>query len=125
MKITPVSADLLIKLALGAAVIGAAVYAVRRASSAAGGLLTDAGQAVSAAVGIAVETADNTVSMPVYAIGDAVGLPRTEVNECQACIDDYRAAAWYEQIYKSFAVSAKCSAGDYARFITTSKGPLE
>lgn len=35
MRVAPVSADLLVKLALGAAVIGAAVWAVNRAASAA------------------------------------------------------------------------------------------
>jgi hypothetical protein len=34
MKVSPVSADLLIKLTLGAAVIGAAVYAVKRVADA-------------------------------------------------------------------------------------------
>lgn len=41
MKIAPVSADLLIKLALIAAVVGGGVYLVRRASSAIGGALPD------------------------------------------------------------------------------------
>ena len=38
MKIAPVSADLLIKLAITAAVVGLGIYAVRRASAAAGSL---------------------------------------------------------------------------------------
>lgn len=39
MKIAPVSADLLIKLAIGAVLIGAGVYALRKVSAAAGGLV--------------------------------------------------------------------------------------
>jgi hypothetical protein len=38
LKIAPVSADLLIKLAIAAAVVGLGIYAVRRASAAAGSI---------------------------------------------------------------------------------------
>lgn len=125
MKVAPVSADLLIKLALGAAVVGFAVYGLRRVSGAAGEVFSEAGAAISDAVTFVGETADNVVSTPVYAIGDAVGLPRTAKNECQECINEYRAAPWWKQAYLSFNVSAKCSTADYLRFVSTQRGPLE
>jgi hypothetical protein len=59
MKVSPVSADLLIKLAIGAAVVGLGIYALRRASDAAGDLfkgLTDAVDNVKATVGGAIDT---------------------------------------------------------------------
>ncbi len=43
MKVAPVSADLLIKLALAAAVIGVGVWAVRRTTSAISGAIPDVG----------------------------------------------------------------------------------
>jgi hypothetical protein len=49
MKVAPVSADLLIKLALVAAVVGGAVYLARRATAALGGVLPDVGAWVDSA----------------------------------------------------------------------------
>lgn len=43
MRVAPVSADLLIKLALAAAVVGGAVYLANRARNAIGGVLPDVG----------------------------------------------------------------------------------
>lgn len=72
MKIAPVSADLLIKLALGAAAIGAAWWIVRRASSAASGALDAVGSAAQT-VGTAINPAssDNLIYRGVNAIGGA------------------------------------------------------
>jgi hypothetical protein len=46
MKVTPVSADLLVKVALGGAVIFAAYYFAKKATGAAGEALGAAGQAI-------------------------------------------------------------------------------
>lgn len=47
MKVAPVSADLLIKLGMGAAIIGAAYYLIKRAGGAAGEAASNAAWAVS------------------------------------------------------------------------------
>lgn len=63
MKVAPVSADLLIKLALVALVVGGGVYLVRRASGAIGDALPDVGgwiDAVSDSVSNATDSAVDT-----------------------------------------------------------------
>ncbi|MCM3565921.1 hypothetical protein [Hydrogenophaga intermedia] len=61
MKVAPVSADLLIKLAIGVAVIGVGVWAVRRTSQAISGAIPD------------LPDVGGWVSSAAGAVGDAVG----------------------------------------------------
>lgn len=77
MKVSPVSADLLVKLALIAAAIGLAVYVVRRSTSAvsdAVGTVFDAaaGVADSIIVGVNPTNPDNWVNQGVTSIGGAI-----------------------------------------------------
>lgn len=77
MKVAPVSADLLIKLALGAAVVGAVYLVWRKASTAAGDLFdsvaTTAGEVADQVI-VAVNPADsgNLINRGVTAVGSAV-----------------------------------------------------
>jgi hypothetical protein len=62
MKVAPVSADLLVKIALGALVAGALLYAVRRASAGAGDLAAKAWDtATGAAWAVAPWNQDNVI----------------------------------------------------------------
>lgn len=77
MKVAPVSADLLIKLALGAAVVGAVYLVWRKASTAAGDVWDSAVDAVGTVadeVIVAVNPADsgNLVNRAVTAVGGSV-----------------------------------------------------
>ena len=70
MKVAPVSADLLIKLALGALVVGAAVYAVRKLQGAAGSLVDgvwDSASGAFTAAGEFVSTRLNPLSTQNFA----------------------------------------------------------
>jgi len=78
-----------------------------------------------AIVGGAVDLVDGALGEGVNTVGEAVGIPRTNVNECQRRIEEFRRAPWYEKTYLSFGVSAYCPAGDYLRFAATGKGPLD
>jgi hypothetical protein len=67
MKVAPVSADLLIELALGAAALGGLAYVAWRIKAAA----DDAGSAVSDAVDQAAEVAKHTATVVVEAVNPA------------------------------------------------------
>lgn len=73
MKTTPVSADLLIKLALGAAVIGVLYYAAKRATdgaAAVGGWVADAASSVGTALN---PTSDQNIAYTgINAVGGAI-----------------------------------------------------
>lgn len=73
----------------------------------------------------AVDAVDGILSGAVVGAGELVGLPETNKGECQKCIDEFRAAPWYQKALLSFKVSANCQASDYLRFIGTGKGPQE
>jgi hypothetical protein len=77
MKIAPPSADLLIKLALGALLVGGAVWAIKRAttaaSDAAGQVLDAASTAVDTiATGVNPTSTENWAYRGVNAVGGAV-----------------------------------------------------
>lgn len=77
MKIAAVSADLLIKLAIGAAVIGGAVYLLRKASTSVSDAFAGVSEAVSdvadsVIVGINPANSENIVNRGVNAIGGAI-----------------------------------------------------
>ena len=101
MKISPVSGDLLVKLALGVLVVGGVVYAVRQAAAAwpTPGKLWDA--ATGAAEGVAVGT--------VVGIGKTVGIPETDVDQCE--IDLANGDLW--------KASFSCPAPRYLKAITS------
>jgi hypothetical protein len=120
MKVAPVSADLLIKLALGAAVLGGVWYALQKinagfgslgqsASDAADWVVDTAGYAVEKA-NYAFETANNAVAAPVIAAGEVLGIPRTSMTQCQ--IDIANGDTW--------AASFSCPLGTFADYLTTS-----
>lgn len=72
MKVAPVSADLLIKLALGAAVIGVAVWAVRRTTTALGEAIPDLPDfgAWASSAGHAIGSAADSASSAFWAAED-------------------------------------------------------
>lgn len=78
-----------------------------------------------AIVGAGVDLVDGALGETVNTVGDVVGIPRTDTNECQRRIEEFRRAPWYEKTYLSFGVSAYCPASDYLRFAATGKGPLD
>jgi len=84
MKVAPVSADLLIKLALGVGAVGLLWYVASKAKSAVGDTLT---QAQALAIG-AVQAA-NPVNV-VTNIGEAVGVPKTDTDECARAMAEGR-----------------------------------
>lgn len=63
--------------------------------------------AVAGAAGQAVDMADKVVSTPVLAIGDAVGIPRTNESECQRAIREGR----------TWDASFACPAGDFLSYL--------
>ncbi|MGA8787258.1 MAG: hypothetical protein WB542_18180 [Polaromonas sp.] len=102
-------------LVAGGAVLAALLWFAKRGSK-------GTGAAIGGAV---VDLADGVVSGVVVGAGELVGLPATDKGACQRCIDEFRAAPWYQQAYLSFKVSANCQASDYLRFIGTGKGPQD
>jgi hypothetical protein len=64
MKIAPVSADLLIKIAIGLAVVGVGIYAFRKASDAAGSLADSLASVVSGVTGGINEAVDTVIALP-------------------------------------------------------------
>lgn len=102
-------------LIAGGAVLAAVAYIAMRGAKGTG---KDIG-------GAAVDLVDGVIEGTVVSTGKLVGLPETSKSECQKRIEEFRAAPWYQQAYLSFGVSANCSVSDYARFITTGKGPQE
>lgn len=103
MKIDPRTA---LMLAAGA---GLAYLAISTARA--------AGNVVGNAVDTVTGAVDATVSTPVYAIGDAVGLPRTSTSYAAQLMDQFDAAPWYEQAALSFKISAYTPAGDYLKWL--------
>lgn len=75
--------------------------------------------------GALVDAVDGVASGVVNGVGGLVGLPSTSKSECQLAVEKFRALPWYDQAQQSFVVSARCSAGDYLRFIGTGKGPQD
>lgn len=70
---------------------------------------TDVTGALGGAVSGAVDMADKVVSSPVLAIGDAVGLPRTNETECQKAIREGR----------TWDASFACPAGDFLSYLVS------
>lgn len=101
--------DLLVKLGLAVAVLGGVWYSVRRLNAG----LTSLGSAASDAAGYVAETANNVVSSPVFAAGDAVGIPRTSPNQC--AIDKANGDTW--------AASFSCPAGEFIDYVTSPSPP--
>lgn len=73
MKITPVSADLLIKLALAAAAVGAVYLIWRKASTVAGDVLQSAGEVADQVItGLNPADSGNVVNRAVAAVGGSL-----------------------------------------------------
>lgn len=86
MTVQPVSADLLIKLGIAAAVLGLIVYAAKSASGAAGALATQVAD-------MASTVADTVGTIPqktIEAAGAAVGIPKTDTSACAQALADGR-----------------------------------
>ena len=103
MKLAPVSADLLVKAALllgGAALVAYAVRAAKDAAAAAGNA---AWGAVTGAADVAYQTGVGAV----YGIGDAVGIPRTNMAACQQAMAEGR----------TWDASFACPAQDFLSYL--------
>lgn len=86
MKITSISGDMAIKLAIGISVAALAWFAYRKLSTAAA---SAAATVVDAAAG-AVDVADNGITHVVTGIGGIVGIPSTDESECAQLLRDGR-----------------------------------
>lgn len=77
MKIAPVSADLLIKVALGAVAVGGLLYLVNKITGAAAGAVGDVVDSVTEAASTTFNPASNQnfIYRSVNAVGDAIALP--------------------------------------------------
>lgn len=99
-------------------VIGAGVAAlVIKAQQTAGNVFDSVSDAVDTVATTVATTADTAVSVPVYAIGDAIGLPRTSKIYAAQLMDQYDQAPWYEQAVLSFKISANAQASDYFKWL--------
>lgn len=108
---SPVSADLLIKIGLGVVVLGAAYWGLKKIGGAAGAAFDAAGAAVSDAA----RTVDQYAAAPVVAIGESVGIPQTNISACTAAIAEGR----------TFDASFACDAGTFLKYLTAPKPSLE
>lgn len=72
-----------------------------------GGLAAAAGDAASAAAGAAVNMVDGVITGAVEGIGQTIGVPKTDVSECE------RAKAEGRTWDASFA----CPAGDFLKYV--------
>jgi hypothetical protein len=77
VKIAPVSADLLIKVAIGLAVIGAGVYLLRKASDTVSSLGDGIGNAFSSVTGAVGEAYDAVVAVPGQIADYAIATAQT------------------------------------------------
>lgn len=100
--------DLLVIAGVALALIAAAYYAKKK--------LADAGAAVGEIMGdawIAAATgataAGNIASLPVYAVGDAIGVPRTNMTECERAKAEGR----------TWDASFSCDAVDWLKYISS------
>lgn len=92
MKVAPVSADLLVKLALIAAAGLAVVYVVKKVTGAAGAAFGDIGDTVGTWASDAAAMADNTVANVIVGAGGLVGIPATDYDQCS--LDIARGDTW-------------------------------
>ncbi len=90
-------------LAAGVAVAAAGAWWIWRR----GGLGAVVSDTASAAAGAVVDLADNVIGGTVTGIGQAVGIPKTNMNECE------RAKAEGRTWDASFA----CPAGDFIKYV--------
>jgi hypothetical protein len=100
-----------IAVTIGAAVLLAAAWYAKKKLSDAGAAVADmAGQAWDAAKEVTVQTAqvvDKTVSWPVLTAGDALGVPRTNMTECEKAKAEGR----------TWDASFACPAGDFLGYV--------
>ena len=92
MRVAPVSADLLLKIALVAAAGLALVYAVKQIKGAAGAAFGDIGDTVGTWASDAAALADSTVSNVIVGAGGLVGIPATDHDQCT--LDIARGDTW-------------------------------
>jgi hypothetical protein len=91
------------KLIIGGAILAAIIFFVKKKGAAA-----DVGAAVGgAAVEFVLGAADTAISTPVYAIGDYVGVPRTELTECERAKLEGR----------TWDASFACPAGNFLKYL--------
>lgn len=93
VKVSPVY------LIAGAAVLGALVWAMTRQGGARG--------VAGAVAGAVIGAADGVVGETVNTIGEAVGIPRTNMTQCER--DKAAGDTW--------AASFSCPAGDFLRYV--------
>ncbi len=105
-------------LIAGALLVGAGVYAMATRKAGAGGVVqsvaSDFGGGV---VGVVADAVNGVVSGAALAVGDVVGLPRTDCQKCADAMNQFAAAPWWEKSYLSFKVSAVCPASDYFKWL--------
>ena len=93
MRVAPVSADLLVKLAVGAVLVGAAVLAMRSmvgaVQTAADGVWEPIDNALTT-FGNGAREVNETAGGVIQNVGAAVGIPRTNVTACQLAISEGR-----------------------------------
>lgn len=92
MKVAPVSADLLVKLALVAGGVIAVLYAVRQVKGAAGAAFGDIGESIGTWASDAAALADNSVANVIVGAGGLVGIPATDHDQCS--LDIARGDTW-------------------------------
>jgi hypothetical protein len=92
-----------------AGAVGMVAFVAWRAAGAAGRGLSAAGQAVADTARAAGQVADTAVSAPVFAVGDAFGIPRTNMTECER----HKAAG------DAWEASFACPAGDFLTWLAS------
>lgn len=102
-----VSAETVVTVAAGLALGLTILYAWKQLTSAAGSIGDAVASGVGAAAGAVATGVDTAVSTPVYAIGDAIGVPRTDAQKCAQA--QREGDGWTAAVY--------CPAGDFLGWI--------
>ncbi len=108
-----VQAETLVTVAAGLALGLTILYAWKTLTNAAGNLGETLANGVGTAVGAAAGVADDIISAPVYGIGDAIGVPRTDAQKC----------AQAKREGDGWTAAAYCPAGDFLGWIVSDEPP--
>lgn len=107
-----------VAMAAGLVAIGYVVYRVSSVGKSVASGIADgatwAADRIQAGAGAAVGFADAAVSAPVYAAGDALGIPRTSETECERAKREGR----------TWDASFACPAADFLGYLVTPAAPL-
>lgn len=116
MQVAPVSADLLVKIAIGGAVVLAVVYAAKRVGNLGAGLFDGASGALGGAwqygadaAHSALDAADAGFTNAIVGAGGVVGIPATNLDQCE--LDLARGDTW--------AASFSCPASRFIKGVTS------